>query len=725
MTEPRRTSKWRQGIGALLVFGSHGLASAATVTLDTVAGTITGDSDGNPAQFNGAPFTFTPAVGAIGLARFHFVGDLTLLATDTVVVSGPHAVSIVVGGNLTIPAGASIDVSAPGNISLPPVAGGGAGGTAGAFGLGGAASAGTAGGTAGSGRAGGVGFGFNGTTGDDGSAAAFPLPADAGAAGTAGGAGGAGYNSSPGGAGGAGGTGGARAFPLSNATPGSGGGGGPGALAQGQNGQDGGSAGTGGAGPVGRNGGNGGNGSEGSPGFNTGSGDQISGGSGGGGSGAGGGGGGSGGGVGGAGGGGGGGGGGATDPGGVPLSGGTGGNGGLGGAGGMGADGGIGGHGTRGGHGGGAIEFVVWGSVIANGAFLANGGIGYFGGSGTPGAAGTAGLPGLAGLIGNPGANGAGPTSAGGGGAGNSGGAGGAGGVSGNGGFGETSGNAAGGTIKLQASTTTTSGMSVAAPGGTTAGPLPGGNGRFLYGTNTGEAFAGTVTDATQTNISGPLRVLPFDIDPAAFVPRIPWLPDGAEGFGLTVFHALQHFGNSFGSIPAGARMAILKNKIGPAPLDRSFPGFEYLFILNLTASPLALPGIRTASGQFVAAKAMSGGGEVPGLGSGSFGVPNLLIGGPANDPEFGGGGPKTLTQLDPFGVYVVLVPEGAVDIEVTHGASNGFVRQSFSGVGDSPVFVNAAVTPFAPVPTMNFVTLLALAALLTLAVSKSRRLRR
>ncbi|MCC7113797.1 MAG: hypothetical protein IT520_05370 [Burkholderiales bacterium] len=65
------------------------------------------------------------------------------------------------------------------------------------------------------------------------------------------------------------------------------------------------------------------------------------------------------------------------------------------------------------------------------------------------------------------------------------------------------------------------------------------------------------------------------------------------------------------------------------------------------------------------------------------------------------------------------------MDIEVTHGASNGFVRQSFSGVGDSPVFVTAAVTPFAPVPTMNFVTLLALAALLTLAVSKSRRLRR
>lgn len=391
----------------------------------------------------------------------------------------------------------------------------------------------------------------------------------------------------------------------------------------------------------------------------------------------------------------------------------------------MGADGGIGGHGTRGGHGGGAIEFVVWGSLVANGAFLANGGIGGYGSSGSPGSPGAAGAAGTAGTPGSSGATGAGPTSAGTGGAGGAGGAGGSGGVSGNGGFGETSGNAAGGTIKLQASTTTTSGMSVAAPGGTTAGPLPGGNGRFIYGTNTGEAFAGSVTGAAQTNVSGPLRVLPFDINPAAFVSRIPWLPDGAEGFGLTTFHAFQHFGNSFGSIPPGARMAILKNKVGPAPLDQPFPGFEYLFILNLTSSPLALPGIRIASGQFVVAKAAPGGGEVLGIGSKSFGVPNLLIGGPANDPEFGGSGPKVLTQLGPFAVYVILIPEGSADIEVTHAASNGFVRQSFPNVGTSPVFVTAAVTPFAPVPTMNLVALMALAALLALGVSKSRHLRR
>ena len=41
-------------LASCVVAASH----AATITIDTVAGTITGDSDGNPAQFNGVPFTF-------------------------------------------------------------------------------------------------------------------------------------------------------------------------------------------------------------------------------------------------------------------------------------------------------------------------------------------------------------------------------------------------------------------------------------------------------------------------------------------------------------------------------------------------------------------------------------------------------------------------------------------------------------------------------------------
>ena len=103
-------------VSAAVAIASH----AATITIDTVAGTVTGDPDGNPAQFNGRPFTFTPAVGTIGLARLYVSGNLTITSTDVIVATGPHAVSIVVGGNLTVQAGAQIKVSANWDATFRP-----------------------------------------------------------------------------------------------------------------------------------------------------------------------------------------------------------------------------------------------------------------------------------------------------------------------------------------------------------------------------------------------------------------------------------------------------------------------------------------------------------------------------------------------------------------------------------------------------------------------------
>lgn len=715
---------------SLVAIAIPGWSAAATIVFDGVGGTVTGDSDGNPTQFNGRPFTFIPAVGPRGIARFNVTGDVSLSASDVIRGSGPHGIQVTIGGDFTVPAGALIDVSGSFlNFTSLPGPGGGEGGTRGLGGSGGAQVFGSLVKPRQAGGPGGTGHGANGTAGTPGDASDVAPAPNPGQAGTSGGAGAAGLNSGPGGAGGTGGAGGGVVPNLAVATGGIAGGGGPGSVNAGSNGSTGVSGNLGNPGTAGNHGLNGGVPGNAAPGTNTGTGTEISGGSGGGGAGGGGGGGSGSPGSNGGNGGGGGGGGGATDPVSGALTGGVGGTGGSGGNGGYGAPGGNGGDGHIGGSGGGAIAFIVWGTFTSAGTYHAKGEDLHFSQAGTlglTGGFGTAASP--AGQIfgplpAGPGVVGAGGTSSGPGGAGGMGGDGATGGNGGHGTPGSYGGNGAGGSIKLLASVMLSAGSAVDASGGTRCCSGAGGDGRFIYGSSDGAAFAGSATGASFTAAPGPTRAVPLDVDPAAFAPPIPWLPDGPESYGRAPLHAIQHFGNLIGQIPPGARMAFYKTAQGPAPLDHAFPGYEYLFVLNLSSTPLLMPGLRTASGQLAAAKVTPVGGEVSSIGAGAFGVPNLLIGGPANDPLFGGSGPKTLGQIDPFGVYAVLLPEGAVGIDASYSENNGFVRQSFPAVGSgAPVFVTAGVTPFQGIPALQWPLLVALIALVALATGMLRR---
>ncbi|MBK1669042.1 hypothetical protein CKO28_13470, partial [Rhodovibrio sodomensis] len=99
-------------------------AKAATITVDTDAGTINGVASGG--SFNGTPFT-TQVIGNV--MRFQFAGDLTIDDDDRVVGTGSRGASFFAGNNANIGARVTFDFSA---IGATPGAGGGSGGTAGA-----------------------------------------------------------------------------------------------------------------------------------------------------------------------------------------------------------------------------------------------------------------------------------------------------------------------------------------------------------------------------------------------------------------------------------------------------------------------------------------------------------------------------------------------------------------------------------------------------------------
>jgi len=298
------------------------------------------------------------------------------------------------------------------------------------------------------------------------------------------------------------------------------------------------------------------------------------------------------------------------------------------------------------------------------------------------------------------------------------------GGTSGTGGWGETGGNGAGGTIKLLCSAAIgTAGVSVDATGGTIAGPVPGGNGRFIFGCNDSASFGGSVTGATVTNTIGPLRlILPHGAYPAPFIPN---LPLGPEAFGRTPFAANVDFPAVIAQVPPGARMAILKLGVGPKPLNHAFKGYEYLLVMNASAFPLLRPKLAVASGGFPLFAKVAGeaSGHSVAVGAGAPGLPSMADGGPANDPAFGGSGPQPLPYLEPWGVYVALVPEGTVDVEVEFGVGNGIVRQLLGGIGtDQTVFVTAAAVGASAIPAVHPAGLALLALLVGLAAMQLRR---
>ena len=390
-------------LGLLCVAGP---ISAQTVVIDSDAGTIGGLGKGG--TFDGATIGRV-TMDTTGVTTFYLLGNLTVPNNQVVMGTGSRPIQLIVGNDLVIQAGATIDAS---GLGATPGPGGGAPGGAGSGGAGGAAGASAAGGTGGAGSSAPGTAGTPGATGMD------------GLAGLAGILGGDGYGNT--GSGGAAGNGG---------TVGTGGAGGAGGTA-GPGG--GGKASHGGTGGLGSAGSAGSAGTAGGGGLNDVTGFILSGG------GAGGSGGGAGGsGAGGDGGAGGGGGAGA----GATASGGNGGNGGTGGAGGNGGTGGA------AGAGGGVIVIRAMGRATVAGMLLAQGGAGATGTVGTAGAAGSKGVGGTTVTTG-----------------GGNGGPGNTGGTGATGARGGTGGGGAGGTIELAGSVVIGTNSVVDTTGGTHGG---------------------------------------------------------------------------------------------------------------------------------------------------------------------------------------------------------------------------------------------------------------
>lgn len=584
------------------------LAGAENVVIDSNALTM----GGSATSFRGVPFR---TVDEGGCVAFYIAGDLTIGSDDTVTLAGTRAIRLIVGGDAVFNAGAVINGSANGRIAGP------GGGLGGATGPGGSGSWGPTVNSLGYGGRGGM-YGSV-TSSENGLAGTKAANQNAFTRGGNGGAyaGQHGYNAIGGGAPvpsyvgiGAGGVAGGG----TSGNPGGGGGAGTWYFFTGSDG------GAGGSGYGGGNGGNanvlGGNGYQGIPGGNPASGEAISGG--GGGSSGSGGGGGSSGGTGGSGGGGGGGGQGGGA--GVSGIGGYGGRGGDGGAGGRGGSGGWGGTGGAGGGGGGALEICAYGRMTVAGQLLARGGTGS---AGSAGAAGSAGMYGASGAGGAAGQTGDPSTGRGGnGGVGGSGGRGGTGSRGGDGGHGA---GGAGGTVKIIATTINSSGASIDV---TSTGP-GGGNGRFLFGTNTGQTYVGSAAGSSPTPVTGPRVTNSFL---GATSPTIPGTTGGPEAFGILEGCAAA---SVFPDAPPGAMAALMRCSVGPAGFDDNFVGYQMVVYANLSSGDLNVPRLRWGTS-----------GEMQ----------QLLLGGRTRRTEFGGTGLQTLSALPPGAVYAVLVPAGA-----------------------------------------------------------------
>jgi predicted nuclease with TOPRIM domain len=632
------------------------------IVIDSSALTVSVNGVASPNSFRGVPFTVTAYNGR---TRFLFAGDMILGTNDRLTGVGSNAITFIVSGDVTIPDGAVIDVSA---LTNRPGPGGGVGGGTAPGGVGpssggGFGTRGTGGGGGGGGANGYVVIGipdrlYNPTAGgsgnpgnDNATAGALGLTGDRGRDGASG------YNApNTGGAGqqvinrGFGGGRGSRAYQFAGggsrgttrvASPSPGGNGNNATVSAGNGGSPG-AAGSGAAG---------------FPGLVRRNISEITGGGGGAGGQGGGSGGGGGGGGGGAGGGGGGGGGGDYFTAGHDGAGGQ--RGGHGGAGGRGGDGGIGG---SGGHGGGAFEIVSYGWMQVAGSIRATG------------APGQAGLPGQTGFNGagsesgyTPGRNTAadhGNFSGGDGGAGTRGGTGGKGGDGGAGGPGA---GGAGGSIKLFASVLDTAGSEIDVRGGTGGGPGAddGDVGRLIFGANT-VGFTGTVlgTGALE-NYPGP-RALNAHLSDFAETPYILDLVGGSDIAGLLNGLNAGSFPNVLSNAPTGARLALHRMATGTAGYDHDFPGYDLLVYINLTCEPVSRPVLGAGAANYAA---------------------RFRDGGLTKNPVFGGTGASIKETLEPWGVYVTLVPESAANFTF------GFAPESTLVFKTEPAFAAGATS--------------------------------
>ena len=86
---------------------------AATVTINTSTGTITGD-DSNPNTFFGTPFTESVVNG---IATFYVKGDLVIGNNSTINIIGSLPMKLIVGDNLYVGTGVVFNASAINGVS--------------------------------------------------------------------------------------------------------------------------------------------------------------------------------------------------------------------------------------------------------------------------------------------------------------------------------------------------------------------------------------------------------------------------------------------------------------------------------------------------------------------------------------------------------------------------------------------------------------------------------
>ncbi|MCC5806820.1 MAG: hypothetical protein JJU00_10890 [Opitutales bacterium] len=635
------------------LFTALGALSAADIEIDADAGVLRIDGVDAGGDFRGTPYIATTYNG---LTRFLFAGDLVFEPDDVVTGTGSFALSLTVSGDVVIPAGAEIDVSA-----LPdrPGPGGGSGGTYGMGGDGGTGGSGGSGGAGGTGGGGGTSgwtpgqpqAGGDGNLGNNGGAGASGKPGEPGAGGRDG------FNAPHSGGltnfsdwvnnGGSGGTsitshtgrGGARGVSRF-AYPDPGGAGGSGwVFFTGGDGSDavdlgwypGGSGGTvrravpeltGGGGGAGGQGGSGGAGGGGAGGGASG----------------------------------GGGGGGGAD---CCTNGTRGTNGQAGGNGGKGGNGGSGGRGGLGGSGGGALEIHALGKMTVGGWLGARGGAGEVPQSGGAGAGGstvsytsaTQPNSGSGGFRGGNGGSGA---------------PGGTGGSGGRGGRGGAGGGGAGGTILLAATIMDTAGATVdvsGGPAGATGGwGSPGESGRLVVLSET--AFSGSL-ESTMDPEPFPAR---GDFNPhlslQSETPYLPVFVGGAAIAGLVNGVNLGNFSDVLAEAPANARMALVRRSAGQGMDLPTLPHHEFIFLINLTGEAIPKPHFGIG---------------VPGY------LSPLVDGGLLRNPAFGGNGPVVRGELPPYGVYATLVPKADLDEETYF--TLGYIPEGtlVSFTGESP----------------------------------------
>ena len=120
----------------------------------------------------------------------------------------------------------------------------------------------------------------------------------------------------------------------------------------------------------------------------------------------------------------------------------------------------------------------------------------------------------------------------------------------------------------------------------------------------------------------------------------------------------------------------------GAAPANNDFPGFDYLFLINLTDQALTSPRL--------------------GAGAAGF-LQNLITEGFSNDPAFGGGGPVTISQLGPYQVYGTTIPIGTSDFNASftlNGVPFSITDASLSN--NFPLYVQTKPTATTSQPTVQ-----------------------